>query len=140
MAAWRAQLAAAHTHRMTGDWQIELHIDLPDTSSHPATIGHLALTANDAGVDAAGLGTRPFLFGTYDIDFTPLHYQPGWSSGIPAVVGVLQSDSLVLRLEPLSDLSMELRGVISGDSVTGRWRVSARADAGATGEFVLRRP
>ncbi len=138
-AAWKARLAAAQVQRVTGEWQIELHIDLPDTSSHPVATGHLALTANDAGVDAAGLGVRPFLFGTYDIDFTPLHYQPGSPSGIPAVIGVLHGDSLVMRLEPLSDLPIDLRGVVSGDSVTGRWNVHARAAPGANGEFTLRR-
>jgi len=116
-----------------------MRVDAPDSALRTATSGRVALTVNDAGLDASGVGARPDLFGTYDIDFSPLRFRPGAVSGVPAVIGIVRGDSLILALAPSSDLPIELRGAVAGDSITGRWSASARAGPGATGTFSLGR-
>ena len=137
---WRASLAAAEVQRFQGTWQIQIVSDRSNASAEgSAAAGTIALTLNQAGLDADGLGARPHFFGTYDVDFSSFRFKPGVASGVPTVIALVAGDSIALMLGPSSSLPIELHGMIRGDSVVGRWAATERSGPGAVGDFTLRR-
>jgi hypothetical protein len=79
------------------------------------------------------------LFGTYDLSFDGLGFDPGTYVGVPAVVARIRGDSIDLTLAPDSKLPITLVGVRHADSVVGRWRAYRGVGPGVGGDFVLQR-
>jgi hypothetical protein len=125
---------------LAGSWEITVRrFGGSDTTHWRRVTGHLALTLNDQGLDLDDLGSRPMVFGTYDVAFDSVGVRPGTSAGVPAVAAVLRGDSLHLVVGPGTGESLELGGVLHGDSAAGLWRTFQRAGPGAIGDFTLRR-
>jgi hypothetical protein len=139
LGAWRARLATPAVRRLAGSWQLDLSAIAMKPALAPHTWGLIALTLNDERLSAPGFGSPPVYFGTYDIDFAPLGFSVGVISGIPSVVATFVGDSIVMILAPSSTAAATLRGVVGGDSITGRWSMHHRAGVDAVGDFILRR-
>jgi hypothetical protein len=112
-----------------------------DSLPPPEAQGEVALTLNGQRVQASGFDGPPMLVGTYDIDLAPLGLGAGADAdaGGPGVGVRLRGDSAYLQLALDSKRPIELRGVLRGDSIVGRWTAYMRAGAGGAGNFVLRR-
>jgi hypothetical protein len=141
LSAWRAALAEQGAERLVGIWSAQIRLDRPagDTLPPKSIGGELGFTLNEKGLSAPGFGAPPMLFGTYDIAFDSLGFRAGTYSGVPAVVGRLNGDSLDLKLAPESDHLVEFHGVLRGDSIVGRWRAVQTRGIDAVGDFTLRR-
>lgn len=139
--AWRASLESAGAVELVGLWSARVTLDRERGDTLPARRidGELAFTLNERGSSPKGLGERPMLFGTYDIVFETLGFREGSLAELPAVIGVVKGDSVILVLAADSDGPVELRGALQGDSIVGRWRASRLRAFDYSGDFVLRR-
>ena len=141
-AEWRATLAASRAERLVGLWLVELRLDRPTGDTLPPRVaqGQVALTLNEERLGGPGFNGPPTYFGSFDITFEPLGPRAVMQSGPPTVVGLLRGgDSLDLKLAPEFSQRIDLRGMVRGDSVVGRWRATQPRGIDATGDFVLRR-
>jgi len=128
--------------RLQGTWKARLHVDQPlpfrDRGSARDLSGSVAFVpSTHRRVAAAGV----LAYGAYDIDFTPAGFSPA-STGEThdAVVKSLGVDSVEIHLDPGDEeTSVILRGLVSGDSIVGTWRVAVNRAAGGTGRFTLSR-
>jgi hypothetical protein len=139
MGSWRRTLAAEKAERLVGLWEVRLQREGDDRSQPSESRGSIGLTLNEEHLPAPGFDAPPMVFGSYDIDFARVGLHAGTSGGVPGVVGMIRGDSVDLQLAPDAELPIELRGVLTGDTVVGRWAAHRRAGIDAIGEFVLRR-
>lgn len=136
---WQAKLAASNAPRLIGLWEVRLYDRGGDSLRPSPAVGQIALTLNGERVASPGFGRPPMVFGTYDIDFVPVGLTPATYIGFPGVVGATRGDTVQLKLASESTSPIELEGVMSGDSIVGRWSVRSRAGPAGAGDFVLRR-
>jgi len=132
--------------RLDGAWTIELRVDRlrlePMTGAagtNRSVRGEIALVANHwlAGGDDL---PRPTHYGTYDIDFSTLGFDPRHSGQLPRAAALMRDgDSLELVLEPDDPReSVHLQGVWRGDSIAGRWSLEpVRAGGDAAGSYTM---
>jgi len=133
--------------RLAGAWTVHLHIDrlrfqpvAPDDELRRAVSGDVALVANH-WLAADPERPRPNLYGTYDVDFRPLGFDPPIASGVPRVeASVRGRDSVEIVFEPGDTQErVRMRGAWTGDSIVGRWELDGdRIGADAAGSFVMR--
>lgn len=128
--------------RLVGTWDARF-----DIAQSPLDGGHAAGTV-DGRISflanrwlegrVAGIAS-PTDYGSYDVDFRPLGFDPRKEGRTPtAIAGSLPDDSIAIVLGD-ADRSVSMRGRLDADSITGTWDASlGRADAGA-GRFVMRR-
>ena len=134
--------------RLDGSWRIELHADrlrlepVAGKVAQALTVrGEIALVSNH-WLGADGDGPRPSQYGTYDIDFSPLGFDPRHGGELPRVTArTVDGDSVALVLEPGdAHESVDMRGVVRADSIVGRWSLEpVRAGADAAGTFSMTR-
>jgi len=140
MAEWQQRLENPEVQRMAGVWSVGL---LEDPSrlarGGGSTTGEIALTLNRERRSAPGVSAPPLLFGTYDVSFDSLGIAAGDFRGVPTVVASVRGDSVILEFAADSRLPVDLRGILTGDSVVGRWSTHRRAGVAAAGAFVLKR-
>lgn len=81
----------------------------------------------------------PSASGTFDVDFTPFGFDPRRDDATPiAVAGWLSPDSLEIILgDAQSDVTVRMHGSVTGDSITGGWRVLVSRTGGGGGSFVM---
>jgi len=138
---WDAELAAAQASRLVGLWTIRLRTDRsPGVEEGARSAGEIAFTLNAERLSGKSVDRAPMLFGTFTMDFAPLGLGAGPGVEVPEAEARLTGDSVSVILAPGSALPIALRGVISGDSVSGRWQTTRRSGVAAMGEFMLRRP
>ena len=130
-------LAAASV--LEGDWSAVLTVDpVPGLRRPDEVRGTVALLVNRAGVTVPDLEGVPLDVGVHDLALGGL--SPGLAGReLPEVVATLHADSVVLIIGPGASRPLRLRGILSGDSLTGRWSAVQRAAVSFTGTFVLRR-
>jgi len=134
--------------RLDGAWTIELRADrlgfAPVTArARGARMarGEIALVANHWLGGSEGL-SRPTHYGTYDIDFTALGFDPRHGGELPRVAARARGgDSVDLVLEPDDPHeSVQLHGAWRGDSILGKWSLEpVRAGGDAAGSYVMSR-
>ena len=134
--------------RLDGSWTIELHADRLRLEPVAAKIaqaltvrGEIALVSNH-WLGGGGDSPRPSQYGTYDIDFSALGFDPRHGGELPrATARIVDGDSVALVLEPDdAHESVNLRGAARADSIVGRWSVEpVRAGADAAGTFSMTR-
>ena len=134
--------------RLDGSWTIELHADrlrlepVAGKAAQTLTVrGEIALVSNH-WLGGDGDGPRPSQYGTYDIDFSALGFDPRHGGELPrATARTVDGDSAGLVLEPDdAHESVYLKGVVHADSIVGRWSVEpVRAGADAAGSFRMTR-
>ena len=134
--------------RLDGSWTIELRVDRlgfepVDTRARGVRTvrGEIGLVANHwlrGGEDLP----RPTHYGTYDIDFKALDFDPRHGGELPRVAARARGrDSVDVVLEP-DDLheSVQLHGAWRGDSIVGQWSLEpVRAGGDAAGRFTMSR-
>ena len=169
MTSWRMRLAiaalvaaaacsdrheAAHgvdspeARRLDGTWTIELRVDrlrfAPVTAGprDARTVrGEIALLANHwlpGGDDLPD----PTHYGTYDIDFKTLGFDPRHPGVLPRVTARAgERDSVQIVLEPDdAHESVQLHGAWRADSIVGRWELQpVRAGGDAAGSYTMTR-
>lgn len=134
--------------RLDGAWTIELRADrlrlepVAGKSAQTLTVrGEIALVSNH-WLGGGGDAPRPSQYGTYDIDFSALGFDPRHGGELPrATARMVEGDSVALVLEPGdAHESVYLRGVVRADSIAGRWSLEpVRAGADAAGRFSMSR-
>jgi len=138
-AAWERQATM-----LAGDWDVELNVQpsgMPGTEkSWKRARGVLSLRPNrhvDVEIEGASLPTD---YGTYDIDFSVLGFNPS-GTRVPGVfVGVGRGDSVILAFESDRDgFSMRMSGPVASDSIRGNWYAAESRNAIATGSFLMTR-
>ena len=134
--------------RLAGAWSIRLQIDrsrfeavAPSEALVREVRGDVALVANHwlAGNPRVPL---PTLYGTYDIDFRPLGFDPRIDGKVPRVEAAARGrDSVDLVFEPADDRQqVRLRGAWIADSIIGRWELDGgRIGGDAAGAFTMKR-
>lgn len=140
---------SAGARRVDGSWTIELRVvrlrfEIVDPQARDlrATRGELAFVRNHwlgGGDDRP----RPTHFGTYDIDFNRLGFDPRHRGELPRVDARTRGrDSVDIIFEPDDPReSVQLHGAWRGDSITGEWSLEpVRAGGDAAGTFTLSRP
>lgn len=130
---------------LTGTWDITLHLNRPpllaaDTlSTKRDVIGSVAFLANRSLKNQYAGVSALTNYGTYDIDFSAFGFDPREGGRVPTVVaGLIAKDSIEIVLGPdQGGVSVWMRGLVTGDSIAGRWEVSfPRAGAGG-GSFLM---
>ena len=133
--------------RLAGSWMLRLRVarlrfepvDTAGATSREVT-GSVALVANhwlDRGSMQPGLTH----YGSYDIDFGRLGFDPRVSGQPPRVeAGMSGPDSVDIVFEPDARERLRLRGAWGRDSIAGHWLLDAdRTGADAEGSFVMLR-
>lgn len=139
---------SADARRLDGAWTIQLRVDrlrlesVADKVGQPRTVrGEIALVSNHwlAGGDDL---PHPTQYGTYDIDFNTLGFDPRHGGQLPRAAALTRGrDSVELVLEPDdAHESVHLRGAWRGDTIVGRWSLEpVRAGGDAAGTFSMTR-
>ncbi len=135
------------TRRLAGAWTVRLHVDrlrfetvAPGDALLREASGDVALVVN-RWLAGDPQRPRPALYGTYDIDFRPLGFDPLITSGVPRVEASPRGrDSVDIVFEPEDDRQrVSMRGAWTADSIVGRWELDGdRIGADAKGSFVMR--
>jgi hypothetical protein len=155
-AAERARLLDAPAmRRLAGSWEVSFAADPHSTtlSMHAAAsvvTGSIVLATAHHGPAVMGDIRDITHEGAYDLDFRPF----GWTTrgdDDPAVAVARLSpgsrsgdsstpDSVVVVLSPgTSRFSVQMRGLLKGDSVQGTWSAASFSSGGGNGRFVMRR-
>lgn len=146
-----AAVDSVEARRFDGVWTIELRVDRLGFESLSARAhararartvrGEVALVANHWLGGSEDL-PHPTHYGTYDIDFATLGFDPRHGGELPRLAARMRGrDSLDIVLEP-GDLheSVVLHGVARGDSIAGTWSLEpVRAGGDAAGSFTMSR-
>ena len=139
---------SADARRLGGAWTIELHVDRLRLESvaegkgqRRSVRGEIALVSNHwlAGGDDL---PHPTQYGTYDIDFSALGFDPRHSGELPRAAALARGrDSVELVLEPDdAHESVHLQGAWRGDTIAGRWSLEpVRVGGDAAGTFSMTR-
>lgn len=134
--------------RLDGVWTIQLDVDrlrlepvAGSKGQRRSVRGEIALVSNHwlAGGDDL---PRPTQYGTYDIDFSTMGFDPRHGGQLPrAAARMRDRDSVELVLEPDDPHeSLHLQGTWRGDSIAGRWSLEpVRAGGDAAGTFSMTR-
>ena len=144
-AALEKQAMAPENQRLIGIWDARFQLDRPlFGSADSAPIGRhvrgeLAFLANRWVRRAYPALRSAALYGSYDVDFSPLGFDPRSNDETPtAVAGWRSLDSLEIIIgDPESDLSVSMDGRFAGDSIAGGWRVVIARSYGSGGRFVM---
>jgi hypothetical protein len=138
--AWEADLAGEQASRLVGLWTIRLRtVRSPGVEEGARSEGEIAFTLNHERLPGKGFDRLPMLFGTFTIDFSLLGLG-GSGADVPEAEAILTGDSVSIMLAPGSAVPIVLRGVVQGDSISGRWQTTGRSAAAAMGGFLLTRP
>lgn len=134
--------------RLDGAWTIELRVDRLGFEAVNArgrgarTVrGEIALVTNHwlgGGEDLP----RPTHYGTYDIDFSVLGFDPRHGGELPRVAARARGrDSVDIVLEPNDPHeSVQLHGAWRADSIVGTWSLEpVRAGGDAAGRYAMSR-
>jgi hypothetical protein len=134
--------------RLDGAWAIELRVDRlrfePVTARagrSPSIRGEIALVANH-WLEGADDLPHPTHYGSYDIDFRTLGFDPRHPGEYPRVAASIGGrDSIDIVLEPDdAHESVHLHGAWRGDSIVGRWSLEpVRAGGDAAGTYTMAR-
>jgi hypothetical protein len=101
------------------------------TSSKHTLLGSFAFVASGDRARSSAAA-----YGVYDIDFASLGVPRG--RGVPAATLLaLAMDSVEIRLDPMNDANVVLRGQLEGDSIVGVWNVSVPRVTEGGGRFVM---
>lgn len=143
-----ATVDSPEARRLDGSWTIELRVDrlglepvgarAPDVR---AVRGEIALVPNHWLVGGEDL-PRPTHFGSYDIDFDAVGFDPRHRGDPPRVAARTRGrDSVDIVLEPDDPHeSVRLHGAWRNDSLVGRWELEpVRTGGDAAGSFVMSR-
>jgi hypothetical protein len=136
---------AAHPERLDGQWTVEFYLEHPatltrDTAGVPPVKGTVVLLEGPRPRRVDGLSGPADHYGVYSADLRPLDL-PG-TAQVPTLVARLAAgDSVEIAFDPGQGHLFAGRGVLAGDSVTGRWWAHAGRTTGrSSGRFTLRRP
>jgi hypothetical protein len=82
----------------------------------------------------------PTHFGAYEVDYRPLGFQLSAAGDVPTLRAALRPGDSVVMAFDASDPAHQLvlHGIVSGDTIRGRWEYVSRA-GGAGGDVVLHR-
>jgi hypothetical protein len=135
----------AHRERLDGQWAVEFHLEHPatltrDTAGVPPVNGAVVLLEDARPRRVEGLSGPATHYGVYSADLRPLDL-PG-TEQVPTLVARLAAgDSVEIAFDPDQGHPFAGRGVLAGDSVTGRWWTHAGRTTGrSSGRFTMRRP
>ena len=134
--------------RLDGAWTIELRVARlgfepvsPRERGIRMVRGELALVANHWLAGGTDL-PHPTHYGTYDIDFEELGFDPRHGGELPQVAARTRGrDSVDIVLEPDDPHeSVQLHGAWRGDSIVGEWSLEpVRAGGDASGSYTMSR-
>jgi len=143
-----AAVDSPEARRLDGAWVIELRVDRlgfeavsPGVRGVRRVRGEIALVANHwlgGGEDLP----RPTHYGTYDIDFPTLGFDPRHGGELPRVAARARGrDSVDIVLEPDDPHeSVQLHGAWRGDSIVGEWSLEpVRAGGDGAGSYTMSR-
>ena len=101
--------------------------------------GELAFLANRSVNRAYPTMDSPAAYGAFDVDFTPFGFDARSDDETPiAAAGWLSPDTTEIILgDPSSDITVRMRGRVTGDSIAGSWRVLVSRTGGGGGRFVM---
>lgn len=133
-------------HRLAGSWVIRMRLErlrfeqiAQSEAAAREVHGTVALVANHW----LESGTRPYPsnYGSYDIDFRGLGFDPRASGRAPRLEAQVHGrDSVDIILEPDANEHLHLRGSWISDSIVGHWSLEAERTGGdAAGSFALTR-
>ena len=137
----------------TGHWQIRMVLDTPvrdGVQPQPrktTTVGSLRLWADTpvvASFHYSGVTTVTYSYRSmvvHEVFGPELDTLPGLADYLHQVRGrMLENDSILLVINPhVDDAGFRLHGVLSGDTIEGRW-VEYSEGLAASGRFVMARP
>jgi hypothetical protein len=122
---------------MAGSWTVRLMLErLPvlaarTTSSKHTLLGSFAFVASGDRARSSAAA-----YGVYDIDFASLGVPRG--RGVPAATLLaLAMDSVEIKLDPINDANVVMRGQLRGDSIIGIWDVSVPRVTEGGGRFQM---
>ena len=133
--------------RLEGAWVVHLRIErlrfevvAPNSAGPREVTGTLALVANH-WLDGRAVPAALSHYGSYDIDFRRLGFDPRLSGQAPSVeADVRGRDSIDIVVEPNGRERVHLRGAWASDSIVGSWVIEAdRTGADASGSFSMTR-
>jgi hypothetical protein len=139
------QAQAATTQRLIGTWDAHFHLDHP-VASGPGfggakrdVNGQLAFLANRSLTRSFPLINVPSDYGVFDVDFSPLGFDPRKDNETPtAIAGWRAKDSVQIILANLENgIAVTMEGLTRGDSIVGTWKVWISRAAGGGGHFVM---
>jgi len=139
---------SAAAQRLEGSWVLRLRVERlrleplrPNAEAAGTVSGHVVLVVNH-WLDGASSGSAVSNYGSYDIDFEKIGFDPRVPGQPPRAEAILRkSDSVDVILEPEAAERVHLRGAWASDSLVGRWELEAdRAGGDAAGSFVMNKP
>ena len=143
-----ATVDSPEARRLDGSWTIELRVNrlgFEPVNGRGRGVhmvrGEIGLVANHWLRGSEDL-PRPTHYGTYDIDFKALDFDPRHGGELPRVAARTRGrDSVDLVLEPADPHeSVQLHGAWRGDSIVGQWSLEpVRAGGDAAGSFTMSR-
>lgn len=131
--------AAALTGNWTAVFTLESHAAPGPIPSGPVR-GEIVLLPDASLLPEAGLHGAPTHVGSYELRFRPFGFEMSGGRDVPALVArLVRDDSVEIVLQPDREAPLRLAGVLSGDSVTGRWSFASYRGGSASGRFVMLR-
>lgn len=136
---------AERLERLDGAWTVAFRLEHPATLSRdaagvPPVRGTVVLLENERPRAIDGLSGVPTHYGVYAADLRPLD-GPGPDHVPTLVVRLARGDSVQIAFDPEQGHSLAGRGVLAGDSVSGRWwSGGTRTAPRSSGRFTMRRP
>jgi hypothetical protein len=142
--ASRSDEESANAAALTGTWVVDFTLEshvAPGPLPLERTVrGEIVLLQNPSLSREAGLRGEPTHSGSYTARFRAFGFEMSGGHEVPALIARLApSDSVEIVLQPDREAPLRLAGILSGDSVTGRWSYASYRGGGASGRFVMRR-
>jgi hypothetical protein len=101
--------------------------------------GDIALLRNPSLATEPGLSGSPTHSGTYAARLRPFGFEIRRNHDPPTVVARLgPRDSVEIVLQPNGESPVRMAGVLTGDSITGRWWYAPHRGGSASGRFSMR--
>jgi hypothetical protein len=132
--------AAALSGKWVADFTLESQAAPGPIRSERTVRGEMVLLPNSSLSPEAGIRGVPTHSGSYTARFGAFGFELSGGHEVPTLIGRLfRGDSVEIVLQPDREAPLRLAGVLSGDSVTGRWSYDSYRGGGASGRFVMQR-
>jgi hypothetical protein len=135
--------APVDTSALDGAWvtsfTLESHLVGEARLQEQTIRGEIALLRNPLVSTEPGLSGSPTHSGTYAARLRPFGFEIRGSHDPPTVVARLGArDSVEIVLQPNGESPVRMAGVLTGESITGRWWYAPHRGGSASGRFSMR--
>jgi len=131
--------------RLAGAWTVRLELTrfrfeaLGAYTRHREVVGEVVLVANH-WLDGGNALAHPTHYGTYDLDFAALGFDPRTRGQLPVATARLSGDdSIEIVFDPENERELvRMHGVMKRDSIVGTWELEpSRAGGDAAGSVIM---